>query len=321
MANEPDPAPSPNPSQVPVATIEHDNSQVEDFLEQHKSKLILAGVAVLVAVVAWVGIKFAKESGFSEAAGALTGAETIEELRGVIKEYPDIVVAGTASLFIIDQLQKEEKADEAYTALKDFVASHPDHPLYPKGLSDLGLQEHVKGDLEEAVSLLRKASTREAFIAHPALLRLGDAITAQGLEAMQNGDVETAKSLFSEAQVVYENLEERVGDDRDLGSVAKRRRERLPHLSLPPLSPEEAKAQVETTTPSNASGGGENNPAEPAAAELTPPSLELEEIELPEVSDSEGDAAEAAPPPLETLPPPTEATLPADDGGEGDDGN
>ena len=100
MAKEPEPAPAASTSEVPVAKIEHDNTAIEEFVEENKSKLILGVGAVLLAIIVYMLISFKSESGKSTAAAALTGAETIEELRGVISEFPNSVVAGSAELLI-----------------------------------------------------------------------------------------------------------------------------------------------------------------------------------------------------------------------------
>lgn len=309
MSNQPDPAPS--SAEIPVASIEHDNSQIEEFIEQNRNKLILAALVIVVGVIAYVGFKYTKESGFSEAAGALTGAETIEELREVVSNYPNDVVAGTAELLIIDKLQEEDKLDEAHTALKQFVSTYTEHPLHLKAVSDLGLLEHMKGDLGEAVNQLRQASAEGAapeFISHPAQLRLGDAIIAQGLEAMANDDVTTAESFFEEARTVFEDLEARAGEQSELTRLAKDRRERLSHLSIRPLSAEQAKAQA-AATPSE-------TPAEVPTLSAPPIEAEIGAAVDEEAAEAEAPATVDGLPTID-LSPPAEAALPETSEGDG----
>ena len=173
-------------------------------------------------------------------------------------------------------------------------------------MSDLGLQEHVKGNLTAAVDRLRAASSPGAapgYIAQTALLRLGDALTAQGLEAMASEDVEKAKSLFEEAKVVFEDLEEQAGENSSLGRTAKQRKERVPHLSIKPLTPEEAAAKAAAATPAP--------DADPPVADLVDP------LTAPPVSEPPADSDASTLPPAD-LTPPEEATLPpADDASDG----
>lgn len=276
MANEPDPAPA-APTEVPVAAIDHDNSALEDYVEQNKTKLILIVGAVLLAVIAYLLFTFNKESGKSTAAAALTGAETVEELREVVKEYPNSVVAGSAELFIAEKLDEEEKAEESYNTLKAFVASRSGHPFYLKGVSDLGLKEHVMGNLDKAVELLKQASApgeAPAYIEQPALLRLGDALIAQGIAAMESDKESEAKALFEEATTVLTRLEEAGEEARFYKAAATKRKERIPHLTIKPLSPEAAKAAAAASVVSEPVVTPEGEAAEgaaPAEAEVVVP--------------------------------------------------
>ena len=63
---EPEPQPV-SPASVPVATIEHDNSALEEFVEENKSKLVLAVLALLVVIVGFLLMRYFKESGVSQA--------------------------------------------------------------------------------------------------------------------------------------------------------------------------------------------------------------------------------------------------------------
>ena len=275
MANPSDPAPAASTPEIPVAKIEHDNSQLEDFLEANKSKLLLGLGAILVSVIGYLVISFKRESGISAAAAALTGASSVEELQKVVSEFPDDNVAGTAELLIAEKLKAEGKADESYEALKTFEANRKGHPLYLKGVSDLGLREHVRGNLEEAVKWLKQAATSEdGFIEQPALLRLGDALTAQGIAALNGGDAAKATSFFDEALKTFESLSTKADENSTFQRMADQRIERLPHLSIKPLTPEAAKA---------------------AAAELAAP--EIPELVVPEETTTEIEvpAEEASP--------------------------
>lgn len=306
MANQPDPAP--DTAEVPVAKIEHQNTQVEEFVERHRLSLLLGLVAILVIIVGYFGFRFMQKSSYAEAAGAFTGAESIEELQEVISNHPNAVAAGSAELLIAGKLQEEGKEDESYAMLKTFVETRKDHPLYYKGVSDLGLKEHLKGNLDAAVQLLREAASAgvaPGYIEQPALLRLGDALTAQGLEAMANNDEEAANNFFSEAQVAFEDLESRAGQDTSLGRTAKERRERLPHLSNPPLTPEEAAAKAETEPTEPATEDPALPPAELPLNEETSPSPD--ESTAPEESSPSPDEST---PPEETSPSPDESTPP-----------
>ncbi len=247
QSTDPDPQPG-STSSVPVATIEHDNSALEDFVEQNKSKLILAMLALLVIIVAFLVMRYLKESGVSEAAAALTGAESVEELDKVIADFPKETVAGSAALMKVTKLSEADKDDEAYEALKQFVETHKNHPLYYKGVADLGLREHAKGNLDEAITHLKEASlpgNAPAFIEQTALQRLGDALIAKGREAMQSGDEAAAKGLFEEAKTAFTDLETKAPENSVLRRTAEQRKDLIPHLSVVPLTPEEGKQKAE----------------------------------------------------------------------------
>ena len=179
---------------------------------------------------------------------------------------------------MVSKMQDEEgKTDESYAALKAFVDNRKDHPLYYKGVSDLGLKEHLKGNLDAAIALLKEAATpgtAPGFIEQMALVRLGDALTAKGLEAMAGDDVDKAKSLFDEADVAYGDLETRAGENSPLSRTASQRKERLPHLSIPTTTPEQAEAATETLAPPPT----EEVTTELPAAELAPPADDAAEV-------------------------------------------
>lgn len=316
MANPSDQAPPASP-EVPVATIEHDNSQLEEFVEQNKNKLLAAIALFLIIIIGFVGFRFVQDSGASKAAGALTAAKTIEELETVVSDFPNSVVAGSAELLIAGRLAAQDKDDESYAKLEAFVNNRKEHPLYYQGLSDLGLKDHVKGDLAKAVERLKEASSASEapeFVQQTALLRLGDALTAQGLGAMAEDNVEAAKARFAEAQIAFEDLESRAGENTAYQRSAKQRRERLPHLSIKPLTPEEGRAATKAREEAEAAAAAANqdnaNASTPGEglvpAELTPPPVDVPgEIDLSNI------------PPAE-LTPPDQATLPAEQ--EGEDG-
>lgn len=286
MANEPDPAPAASTSEVPVATIDHDNSAIEDFVEENKNKLILGIGAVLLAIIVYMLASFKSESGKSTAAAALTGAETVEELRGVISEFPNSVVAGSAELLIAAKLMEEDKADESREVLEEFYSARKGHPLYLKGVSDLGLREHVDGNLDKAVSLLQEAAVpgeAPGFIEQTALLRLGDALTAQGMTAMAS-DESAAQEWFDQATQAFEDLETKAAENSVYKRTAAQRKERLPHLSIKPTSPEEAQAAAPAVV----------EPAVVEPAVIEPAVIEPVEV-LPAEEEASSAAEEAAP--------------------------
>ena len=82
MASPSDQAPA--PAEVPVAKIEHDNSAFEDYVEQNRTKLIIGVLAALAVIIGYLALSYVKESGASKAAAALTGAESVEDLRKVV---------------------------------------------------------------------------------------------------------------------------------------------------------------------------------------------------------------------------------------------
>ena len=274
MASKSPPASSPasSPAKVPVANIEHDNSPLEDFVEKHKAKLLICLLAAPLIIVGFLAFNYFKGAAASEAAAALTGATAVEELRDVVRNYPKSVVAGSAELLMAEKLKEEGKADEGYALLKNFVERRKGHPLYNKGLSDLGVKEHVRGDLEAAVTLLRRATAPGAgpdVIKQIALLRLGDALTAQGLEAMARDDVERAKTLFAEAQIAFQDCQALAGEETKHARTAKERKERLPHLSIPPLPAKEA-AEVAPADDSTVPEASTLDPSGPTAPEGAP---------------------------------------------------
>ena len=264
MANKSKPA-APAQPEVPVATIEHEASALEEFVDEHKSRILWGIIAVLAIVVGTMVFKYRSESNFSAAAGVLTGAETIEELRKVVSDYPGEVVAGSALLIIADKLESEE---EKVAELKKFVDGYQGHPLHAKGRADLALIEQENGNFDDAISVLREITSadKKGFTAQNGLLRLGDALTAKGLAAMKEGDVDGAKKLFEEAKLALDDLEDRTPSE-GLKRTLTERRERLPHLSVLSTTPEAAAAKKAEEEAAAAKKTEEKAAAAKAAAE------------------------------------------------------
>lgn len=255
------------PSEVPVATIEHRHSAAEMFVEENKNKLILALVVIALLLIGYFVVQHWNRTKAEEAGAALTSATSVEDYRAVLTKYEDdSEVAGSAQLLLADALWKTDDQDGAYQTLKDFVANREDHPLYTKGISDLGLVEHMRGNFDAAIEQYKKVASTEGpdFIKELTLLRLGDAHVANGLAAMEADDTTTAEAHFEDARIAYDDLE--ATDNPNWNPPALERKERLQHLSIPasapgtveatpveaeaPVSPETTEPSAETTEPS-----------------------------------------------------------------------
>ena len=95
---------------------------------------------------------------------------------------------------------------------------------------------------------------------------------------MAAADESAAKALFDEATQIFEDLEAKAADNSMYKRTAAQRKERLPHLSIKPMSPEEAKAAM---------------PAEEAPAVIEP--IAAEPVEVLPVEEANPAAEEAAP--------------------------
>ncbi|MBK1790872.1 tetratricopeptide repeat protein [Persicirhabdus sediminis] len=178
---------------APLAEIETGPSKLDQFLDQHSKKLLIAAVLIAIAVGAYVIYDGVAEGKLRDAGAALTAAEGTDGLEQVMTAYDGTATGGSAMLMLAD-LQREESVDSAIGTLQQFLIKYPEHPAVASAQTKLGLLLINQGKADEAATYLDKviASQNAGYIAPLANIALGDIAKAKG-------DLAAAKDFYTTA--------------------------------------------------------------------------------------------------------------------------
>lgn len=182
------------PSQTAIAEIDHGPSKLDQFLDKHTSKLIIAAIVIALGVVAYV-IKSGLDEGKAQEAGAaLTSAETSAELEDVIAKWSGSESSATALPLLADS-QWAEDQDKSVATLKKFISENPAHPAIATSKVSLGIKLLEQGKESEATELLTEVAESDtaSYIAPLAAITLGDIAKA-------SGDTEKATNWYEKAK-------------------------------------------------------------------------------------------------------------------------
>lgn len=176
--NEPQRA-TPTDPVPPPADMEFD---LLAFWIQHRTLVTRLLAAALIAIAIWGVYEFMnyrKRAGSEE---SLATAQTAEDFRKLITSWDGTPAAGTAHLWLAEELRKEGKAADAAQVLKDFSAKYPLHPLRAAGAHAQAVDLEIAGKTDEALAAYQQLATTQSKSAFAPLALLGQArvLTAQG---------------------------------------------------------------------------------------------------------------------------------------------
>jgi tetratricopeptide (TPR) repeat protein len=296
--------PGSTPASVPVATIEHDHSKLERFLEDNAKGLLIALAGIFLAVCAFFVIQFLRSRAESEAARAFTSADTVEALRNAAENHSGKIAAGSALLELADRLWKEDKKDESRETLETFLASYQNHPRRHAAYLALAIQDQAGDNFDKADENLSKAmgSDVPADIDQLARIRLAGLLVARAIHAKQSGDTEATARFVKEADASYDAL---LGGK--LPALYKAQiedsRRRLNLIAPGVLDEEEDDSSLPSPESDSSASTVESTPEEPARSGEVPPS-EAEDpgAVSPDSSGAEPDAEPDVPTREENLP-------------------
>lgn len=186
--------PTSTPSQAAIAEIDHGPSKLDQFLDKHTSKLIIAAILIALGLVAYV-IKSGIDKGKAQEAGAaLISANTTDELKGVITKWSGSKAAASAMpLLASSQWEKDKGASLA--TLEKFTLENPKHPAIASAKVSLGIKLFNQGKKAEAIDTLTEAAENDStsYIAPLAAITLGDI-------AKEDGDTTGATTWYEKAK-------------------------------------------------------------------------------------------------------------------------
>lgn len=137
------------------------------FWIQNRKLITRLFALALLAVAAWgvmLFLDYRKRAGSEE---ALSKAQNAEEYRKVITEWAGTPAAGTASIYLADELRAAGKTEEAAKVLRDFLAADKVHPLRVNAALALAISLEIAGKNDEALAAYQEFTTshsRSAFV-------------------------------------------------------------------------------------------------------------------------------------------------------------
>ncbi len=189
---------SSNPTQdtgAPIAEIDLGPSKLDQFLDNHQTKLIIVAILVAIGVVAYVIYDGIAQANADDAGAALLSSQKSDDYETVIKTWPESKAAASARLLLAD-IQWSESEDDSISTLKEFIASYPEHPSIGTAKASLGLRLLDQGKTDEAREILAEVAESDtySYIAPMAAIALGDM-------AKSAGDTSNAAEWYEKAQL------------------------------------------------------------------------------------------------------------------------
>ncbi|HVF71830.1 MAG TPA: tetratricopeptide repeat protein [Chthoniobacterales bacterium] len=156
---------------MPIDTTTDAVLEREVFWERHKTEVMIALVAILLAAAAFGGYRLYSERRASTAGNLLAAAKTSAQFQKVIADYPSTPAGASAYLLLADAQRSEQKYSEANATLETFLRKFPKHEL--AGTARLGIAGNLEalGQKDEALAAYQKlaASEPKAFAAPVAM--------------------------------------------------------------------------------------------------------------------------------------------------------
>lgn len=183
-------------SPTPFAEIDLGPSKLDQFLDAHQKKLIIAAILIAIGVIAYVIYAGIAKGEAEDAGAALLTAEKVEDYQAVVNQWPTSNAAATA-LPLMAEVQGAESPEDAIATLRSFLDSTPSHPIAATAKVSLALRLIEQGNTDEASTLLTEIAESESetdsYIAPLACITLGDI-------AKKSGDTASAKSWYEKAK-------------------------------------------------------------------------------------------------------------------------
>ena len=209
MSEKSEQQPQPDQAPSPIGEISQEPSSFEAFLDAHQKKLIIFGIFIIIALVAYVvgdGLKQQKLENYS---AEVSAARTLPELEAQASEKAGTNAGGTALLRKAQLQWRDLQQPEAIETLESFVSEYPDHPAYASGLASLASYQHKMGNLEGAKENYGKAVEEEAAISSMALIYLGDIARGEGNDEAAGEYYDRASSEYGDIHANIRQIAER----------------------------------------------------------------------------------------------------------------
>ena len=169
---------------APIAEIDLGPSKLDQFMDNHQTKIIIAAILAAIGVVAYVINDGLAEADANDAGAALLSAQKPNDYQEVIKTWPESNAAASARLLLADAQWPDSQPDSIAT-LEEFINNYPAHPSIGTAKTSLGLRLLDQGKTEQAQEVLTEVAENDSYsyIAPMASIALGDIAKAAGQTA------------------------------------------------------------------------------------------------------------------------------------------
>ena len=247
MSEKPEQQPQPDQAPSPIGEISQEPSSFEAFLDANQKKLIIAGIILIIALVAYVVIDGLKQQELENHSAEVSAARTLAELEAQASEKAGTNAGGTALLRKAQLQWRDLQQPEAIETLKSFVSEYPDHPAYASGLASLASYQHKMGNLEGAKENYGKAVEEKAAISSMALIYLGDIARGEGNDEAAGEYYDRASSEYGDIHANIRQITER--HSKLLGVSAPTEVKPAPPAPKPGTASEPVKVDPLSTNP------------------------------------------------------------------------
>ena len=180
MSSKNNPLPA---TDMPVLTDE--NFGMDLFWEQHKTKVLIGAVALVVIVIAVGAGIFFSHSAKVASERAFSLAKTPEAWQEVVEKYPSSQSAAAAHFLLAESLRQEGKLADSTAHYEELIKRFPKYPLV--GNARIGIAENLdlQGKMDEAVAAFQAAADQDSgtFAGPLALLMEGRLLLREGKSA------------------------------------------------------------------------------------------------------------------------------------------
>ncbi len=220
----------------------------EVFWERHKTEVMVALIAILVALAAFGGYRFYSERRANAGANMLATAKTPADFQKVIADYSSTPAGASAYILLADSQKTEQKFNEANATLEKFVQKFPKHEL--AGTARLAIAGNLEamGKKDEALATYQKLATSEpqAYTAPVALFSQIHLLKEKKQIAEARRVCETIITQYREsrfaAEATYQLRSLKLPDDPAATASPRVAPATAPAASAPPAAPQSSAA-------------------------------------------------------------------------------
>lgn len=187
--------PASNPAAASAADL---GLEAEIFWDRHKVKVIGGLLLALALILGYTVFLYLRSSALAAANAELSAAKSIDEVKKVIADHPDSIVAANAYLVLAQKQADAKEYDAAAASAQAVAEKFPGYPLRGAAMLAVGANLEAAGKLDQADAAYKTAVEKspDDFAASIALL-------ARANLAKLRGNNEEARRFLDDVMTRY----------------------------------------------------------------------------------------------------------------------